>query len=93
MTDLSQLNGHAATDPRVLERDIARQRAQLADTVDALSERLNVKHRAETAARETTARLRDAATTEAGRPRPDLLAAGALVVAGIALLAWWQKHS
>ena len=93
MTHLSQHNGHVSTDPDQLERDIARQREQLAETVDALGRKLYVKHRAEVKAHETIAQVRDAATTDSGKPRPDLLAAGAAVVAGIALLVWWRSHS
>lgn len=102
MTDLGQHNGHATrdhagehgtTDPEQLELDIARQREHLAETIDALSRKLDVKHRAEVSAHETAARLRDAATTDSGKPRPDLLAAGAAVLAGIALLLWWRTRS
>ena len=93
MTHLSQHNGHVSTDPDQLERDIARQREQLAETVDALGRKLDVKHRAEVKAHDTIAHVRDAATTDSGKPRPDLLAAGAAVVAGIALLVWWRSHS
>jgi hypothetical protein len=92
MTDLSQHNGHASTDPAALERDIARQREQLARTVDELGRRLDVKHRAEVKAHDTIARARDAATTDSGKPRPDLLAAGAAAVAGVALLLWWRSR-
>ena len=92
MTDLSQHNGRATTDPDQLERDIARQREQLAHTVDELGRKLDVKHRAEVKVHDTVARARDAATTDSGKPRPDLLAAGAAVVAGIALLVWWRTH-
>ena len=93
MTHLSQHNGHAATDPAELERDIARQREELARTVAALSHKLDVKHRAEDAFHDKTARLVDATTTDEGKPRPDLLAVGAAIVAGVALLVWWRKHS
>jgi hypothetical protein len=93
MTHLGQHNGQAAGDPERLQRDIARQREALADTVDALSRRLDVKHRAEEAVQERASHLREAVTTDEGKPRPDLLAAGAAVVAGVALLLWWRAHS
>ena len=93
MTDLSQHNGRSTTDPAVLERDIARQREQLARTVDELGRKLDVKHRAEAKAHDAMARAHDAATTDTGKPRPDLLAAGAAVVAGVALLLWWRSRS
>lgn len=93
MTHVSQHNGHSTRDPAEIERDIVRQRQELAHTVDQLSQKLDVKHRAEKKAHDTAARLRDATTTDSGKPRPDLLAAGAAVVAGIALLVWWRTHS
>ena len=93
MTDLSQHNGHATRDPAQIERDIARQREQLAATVDALSHKLDVKHRAEDALHQKAARLRDTVTTDSGKPRPDLLAVGAAVVAGVAILVWWRTRS
>jgi predicted nucleic acid-binding protein len=93
MTDLSQHNGQRTSEPEQLERDIARQREQLARTVDELGRKLDVKHRAEVKAHDTAAHVRDAVTTDNGKPRPDLLAAGAAVVAGIALVLWWRSHS
>lgn len=88
MTSTHSSNGTTG-DLAAIEADIARQREALARTVDALSERLDVKARAE----HKVADLRDAVTTDAGRPRPDLLAAGAAVVAGVALLLWWRGRS
>lgn len=92
MTHVGEHNGHRATDPAAIERDIIRQRAELAHTIELLSHKLDVKHRAEESVHDAAARLRDLATTDEGRPRPDLLAAGAAVVAGIALLLWWRAH-
>lgn len=68
-----------------LEADIARQREALADTVDALQARLDVKARAKTKVHE----LKDRATTDTGKPRPQVAAAvlGAVVlVAGLVYL-------
>ena len=93
MTHVGEHNGHRASDPAAIERDIIRQRAELAHTVELLSHKLDVKHRAEETAHEAVARLRDLTTTDDGRPRPDLLAASAAMVAGIALLLWWRAHS
>ena len=93
MTDAHEHNGHIATDPAELERDVARQREQLARTVDALTYRLDVKHRAQDALHDSAHRLKDSVTDDSGKPRPDLLAAGAAVVAGVALLLWWRVHS
>lgn len=87
MTSTHSSNG--TSDLAALEADIARQREELARTVDALSERLDVKARTE----HKVADLKDAVTTDSGRPRPDLLAAGAAAVAGVALLLWWRSRS
>lgn len=71
-----------------LEAEIEAQREQLADTVDRLTHKLDVK----TQARERVADARDRATTDTGGPRPELVAAvvGIVVVAG--LLVWWRRR-
>ncbi len=71
-----------------LEAEIEAQREQLADTVDRLTHKLDVK----TQARERVADVRDRATTDTGGPRPELVAAvvGIVVVAG--LLVWWHRR-
>ncbi|HET6167163.1 MAG TPA: DUF3618 domain-containing protein [Marmoricola sp.] len=75
-------------DLAAIEADIARQREELARTVDALSERLDVKARAE----HKVAHLRDATTTDGGRPRPALVLATVAAVAGLAALVWWRRQ-
>ncbi|WP_206422653.1 DUF3618 domain-containing protein [Nocardioides pantholopis] len=65
--------------PEAIEADIERQREQLAETVDQLQAKLDVKARAQG----KVAELRGRATTADGKPRPDLL--GAAVVALLAL--------
>jgi hypothetical protein len=75
-------------DPASIEADIVRQRQELARTVDALSEKLDVKARAE----HKVADLKDSATTDSGRPRPVLVFTAGAAVAGIALLVWWRRH-
>jgi hypothetical protein len=71
-----------------LEAEIEAQREQLADTVDRLTHKLDVK----TQARERVADVRDRATTDTGGPRPELVAAvvGIVVVAGP--LVWWRRR-
>ncbi len=67
--------------PEEIEADIARQREQLADTVDALQDKLDVKSRAQAKAHDVQQRVTDSR----GRPRTDLVAAavtGALVFTG-----------
>lgn len=65
-------SGH---DVAALQSDIERTREELAETVDALAAKLDVK-----------ARLRDRATTADGRPEPALLVAGGVAVALVVVL-------
>ena len=78
------MNAHRdnGTTPEQLEADIARQRDELASTVDALHARLDVKSRA----KEKAVELRDRATTDTGKPRPEVLAGAAAVLAAIGAL-------
>lgn len=74
--------------PEQLEADIAAQREQLADTVDQLAARLDVKSRAGA----KVAEVKDRATTDAGRPRAEVLATGASLVAMVVVLVWWRRY-
>ena len=74
--------------PEQIEADIARQRDELADTVAALEAKLDVKSRAQ----DKAAELKDRATTDKGRPRPDLSAAAAAAVAALAGLVVWRRR-
>jgi MYXO-CTERM domain-containing protein len=74
--------------PEQLEADIARQRDALAETVDALHDRLDVKSRARGKAAELKAR----ATTADGSPRPDLLAGAALAAVLVVALVVWRRR-
>lgn len=78
----------ATRGPAAIEADIIRQREELARTVDALSHKLDVKSRAQ----HKVADLRAAATTDSGMPRPALLAAAGVAVAGVVLLVWWRRQ-
>ncbi|GAB2875575.1 DUF3618 domain-containing protein [Nocardioides pacificus] len=64
--------------PEAIEADIARQREQLADTVDALQRQLDFKTRAQ----DKLAELRRQATDADGKPKPAVSAgvAGAVVL-------------
>ena len=66
--------------PEEIQADIERQREQLAQTVDQLGHKLDVK--AQT--KEKVADVRDRATTDDGKPRPEVLGAAAAVVSGSA---------
>jgi hypothetical protein len=71
-----------------LEAQIEEQRDQLADTVDRLSHKLDVKAQA----KERAQKVADRDTTETGRPRPEMVAAvvGVVVLGG--LLVWWRRR-
>jgi hypothetical protein len=78
-----------ATIAEQLEADIARQREELATTVDALQARLDVKTRA----KHKVDDVRDRATDDRGRPRPEVVAVAAAVVAAVVgLVALRRRH-
>jgi hypothetical protein len=74
--------------PAEIEADIERQRDQLADTVDQLTAKLDVKSRAKAKVGELT----DRATTDTGKPRPEVVAAAVSLVAALAVLVWWRRR-
>ena len=80
------LNGAS---PETIEADIARQRDQLAATVDELHHRLDVKAQA----KEKVAQVRDRATTDTGKPRPELAVAIGVAAALVGLIIWRRSHS
>ena len=83
----SDLKGQART-PEQIEAEIELQRARLAGTVDELAAKLDVKSQA----KEKVAALKDSATTDAGKPRAEVLAAaGSLVAMGVVLLLWRRR--
>ena len=75
--------------PEEIEADIERQREELAATVTQLHSRLDVKARARGKVNE----LKGRATTESGKPRPDLAAAAVIAtVALVGLLVWRARR-
>lgn len=80
-------NGTGRATPEEIQADIDRQREQLAQTVDALSHKLDVKSQAQ----EKMALAKDRATTDTGKPRPELVAVGVALVAGVVALVWWRR--
>jgi MYXO-CTERM domain-containing protein len=74
--------------PEEIQAEIERQRAHLAQTVDELGHKLDVK--AQT--KEKVAEVRDRATTDTGKPRPQVIGAAAAVVAGLGLLIWLRRR-
>jgi MYXO-CTERM domain-containing protein len=81
----SNVNGSS---PDAIEADIERQREELAATVSALQDRLDVKSRA----KEKAAELKDRATTDTGKPRPELAALAAAAVVGVVGLVVWRRR-
>jgi hypothetical protein len=74
--------------PAEIEADIERQRDQLAETVDQLTHKLDVK--AQTKAKVSD--LQDRATTDSGSPRPELLAAGVSLLLLVGAIVWWRRR-
>ena len=85
--------------PEEIQADIERQREQLAQTVDQLGHKLDVKAqtkakvddvRVQTKAK--VAEVKDLSTTDEGKPRPEVLGAAAAVVLGVGLLIWLRRR-
>jgi hypothetical protein len=74
--------------PEELEADVVAQREQLAGTVDDLAAKLDVKSQAQ----KKVAALKDSATTDDGKPRPEVLAAVGSLVAMAVVLVLWRRH-
>jgi hypothetical protein len=74
--------------PEEIQADIERQRQDLAQTVDQLGHKLDVKAQA----REKVADVRNRATTDDGKPRPEVLGAAAAVVLGLGLVIWLRRR-
>jgi Protein of unknown function (DUF3618) len=75
-----------------LEADIERQRDHLAETVDQLSRKLDVKAQARARMSRLQGRLQDRATTESGKPRPEVVAGAVLLVGLVSVLVWWRRR-
>jgi hypothetical protein len=75
--------------PEELEAEIAVQREQLAGTVDELAAKLDVKSQAQ----QKVAALKDSATTDDGRPRNEVLAAGGSLIAMAVVLLLWRRRA
>ena len=74
--------------PEEIQAEIEQQREQLAGTLDALSEKLDVKSQAQA----KVAQVKDRATTDTGRPRTEVLLIGATVVVVAVALVWWRRR-
>jgi len=71
-----------------IEADIALQREHLAQTVDQLVHKLDVKAQA----KERTADLADRVTTDSGRPRPEVVATAVALALATGVLVWWRRR-
>ncbi len=85
--------------PEEIQADIERQRASLADTVDQLGHKLDVKSQAKSKVEDVKAQtqakaaeVRDLSTTDDGKPRPEVLGAAAALVLGVGLIVWLRRR-
>lgn len=81
-------DGPSPSDPEAIRAEIERTREDLADTVDALQAKLDVKGQAKA----RFAQAKDQATTDSGKPRPEVIAGAAGAVSLIVGLIWWRKR-
>jgi prefoldin subunit 5 len=77
--------------PEELQQEIERRREQLADTLDALSAKLDVKSQASAKVAEVKAEVRTRATTDSGRPRTELIVLGGTVLVLVVVLVWRRR--
>ena len=80
-------NGTSPDDPEAIRADIERTRENLAETVDLLHAKLDVKSQAKA----RIAQLRAQATTDSGKPRPEVIAGAVGVVLLVVGLVWWRR--
>jgi hypothetical protein len=85
--------------PEEIQEDIEQQREQLAQTVDQLGHKLDVKAQSrakvEDVKAQTQAKLaqaKEVSTTDDGKPRPEVIGAAAAVVAGVATIIWLRQR-
>jgi uncharacterized Zn finger protein (UPF0148 family) len=88
-TNGSEPEAKHAKSPAEIEAEIEQQRAQLADTVDQLAAKMDVKSKAQA----KVASVKESATTDEGKPRPEVLAAaGSLVGIAVVLIVWRARR-
>lgn len=87
--DVTHNGGQAATrSPEEIQADIEAQREQLAETVDALAAKLDVKAQAQ----RKVADVKNRATTDSGSPRPEVIGAAASLLAMAIVLIVWRRR-
>jgi hypothetical protein len=74
-------------DPDAIERDIEATRAELADAIDAIAERMSPKR----VASRGVEVLREQATTVSSRPPGQLAAVAAVVI--VVVVIFWRRRS
>jgi hypothetical protein len=82
-------NGTGYRSPDDIQADIEQQREHLAETVDQLAHKLDVKAQGKAKVED----LKDRATTDDGKPRPEVVAGATAVFAAFVLLVWWRRRS
>jgi hypothetical protein len=85
--------------PEEIQADIEKQREQLADTVDQLTHKLDVKAQTKAKVEDVkeqtkvrAAEFKELGTTDDGKPRPEVLGAAVAVVAGVVLIVWLRRR-
>ena len=85
--------------PEEIQTDIEQQREQLAQTVDQLGHKLDVKAQGKAKVEDVKAQtqakiaeVRDISTTDEGKPRPEVFGAAAAVVVGVAMIIWLRRR-
>jgi len=85
--------------PEEIQEDIEQQREQLAQTVDQLGHKLDVKAqgkaKVDDVKAQTQAKLAEAkefSTTDDGKPRPEVIGAAAAVAVGVAMIIWLRRR-
>jgi len=78
----------SSNDPEAIRAEIERTRDDLAETVDALQAKLDVKAQAKA----RFAELKASVTTDSGKPSPAVVAGVVGAVVLVAGLVWWRRR-